>query len=199
MQVKRGLTALLGVVLTSLLTTAGHTNPASQCYKMTNSHYYKSGMGDGISWNPIGKCIVELDRSGYPKSIQILKTGKMVSTTADTPVQVLKPYQNPTGKWVQGIWESDAKRSAIFAVVLIPKAAEAQDFKHCSWNKKPTACRVTRNNNGFEIYYPNGGAILRVEYAGMGKVWLINDGVKEPGIIKGNTIKRLTDGIELTF
>ena len=88
---------------------------------------------------------------------------------------------------------------AVLGVLLISEHAYSQGFKHCSWNGKQTACRVTRINNGFEIYYPNGGLTLRVEYAGMGKVWLINDGVKEPGIIKGNTIKRLTDGIELIF
>ena len=76
-----------------------------------------SGIGSGIAWKPAGKCEVSLDADGYPKSIIILATGKIVSTTGDSPSQSLKPYQNPIGKWLQGIWENDAKRSAIFAVV----------------------------------------------------------------------------------
>jgi len=114
---KNLLNTLLGIFLTPLLATAANSSQLSQCYRMTNTQPYTSGLGGGISWKPVGKCIVNLDPDGYPNSIKVLSTGKTVSATFNSPSQGLKPYQNPTGKWVQGIWESDTKRSAIFAIV----------------------------------------------------------------------------------
>ena len=84
---------------------------------MTNSQAYESGIGSGITWKAAGRCEVRLDADSTPKSIKILATGKVVTTSGDSPSQSLKPYQNPTGKWMQGVWENNAKRSAIFAVV----------------------------------------------------------------------------------
>ena len=109
--------ALSGLFLTPLLATTANASQVSKCYRMTNTQSYEAGLGSGISWKPVGKCQVSLDSNRYPKSIKVLSTGKIVSATSDSPAQALKPYQNPTGKWVQGIWESDAKRSAIFATV----------------------------------------------------------------------------------
>ena len=78
-------------------------------------------------------------------------------------------------------------------------AMHAEGFTHCKWNGEWTACRVTKTTEGVDIYYPNGGETQRIIFAGEEKVWIINDGVKEPGIMKGQTIRRLTDGIEVSF
>ena len=75
---------------------------------------------------------------------------------------------------------------------------KAQDFRHCSWNGKPVACRVTPFENGVDIYWSSGGE-QRIVYAEGNKVWLINDGVREPGIIEGRTVTRLTDNVQFSF
>ena len=88
---------------------------------------------------------------------------------------------------------------AIAATFTLAAPGIAGDFNHCTWNGRLTACRATKMNDGYEIYYPNGGATQRIIYAGGSKVWIINDGVKEPGTISGRTVTRLTDGIKFSF
>jgi len=83
--------------------------------------------------------------------------------------------------------------------IIDTKPGIANDFKHCTWNGKAIACRATKTTDGYEIYYPNGGASQKIIFAGGNKVWIINDGVKEPGTIEGRTIKRLTDGTVFSF
>ncbi len=77
-------------------------------------------------------------------------------------------------------------------------AVNAQEFRHCRWGGKPAACRVTTFENGIDIYWSSGGE-QRIIYAEGNKVWLINDGVREPGVIKGRTVTRLTDNMQFSF
>lgn len=91
--------------------------------------------------------------------------------------------------------------SLAFGLSLLPcqiNSSNAQDFSHCSWNGKPAACRTSKTANGFRIYWSEGGVQEIVKDKG-DKVWIINDGVREPGVMKGRRIKRLTDGVEFTY
>lgn len=78
-------------------------------------------------------------------------------------------------------------------------AMHAEGFKHCKWNGEWTACRVTKTTEGVRIYYPNTGATQKIIFIDTERVWIINDGVREPGTMKGQTIRRLTDNIEFSF
>ena len=88
---------------------------------------------------------------------------------------------------------------AVTTYITIAAPGVTGDFNHCTWNGQLTACRATKTNNGYEIYYPDGGATQTIIYAERNMVWIINDGVKEPGTINGRTVTRLTDGIKFSF
>ena len=90
----------------------------SSCWRMTNDKYYSAGLGPGMDWKVLGTCHVTLTSDGSLQRIQVIKPkmdlwakpyGPESNTTA------LKPYQNPAGVWMLGLWESKAKRSAIYA------------------------------------------------------------------------------------
>ena len=81
---------------------------------------------------------------------------------------------------------------------LVIRDAGAEDFKQCMWNGNVTTCQATPTQNGIDIHW-SSGSVQRVIYNQGNKVWLINDGVKEPGTIKGRTVTRLSDNIQFSF
>ena len=78
------------------------------------------------------------------------------------------------------------------------RAAGAEVFKQCIWNGNVTTCQVTPIRNGIDILWASG-VEQRIIYDEGNKVWLIHDGVKEPGTIEGRTITRLSDNIQFSF
>ena len=103
--------------------TAATTNPAaaqtvmSSCWRMTNDQYYSAGLGPGMDWKILGVCYVTLDANRGVEKIDVIKPSMTLHRDAPTRggSAATKPYQNPTGVWAIGIWESPARRSAIFA------------------------------------------------------------------------------------
>ena len=76
--------------------------------------------------------------------------------------------------------------------------AGAEVFKQCMWNGNVTTCQVTPIQNGIDILWASGGE-QRIIYGEGNKVWVIHDGIKEPGTIEGRTITRLSDNIQFSF
>ena len=117
--------APLSCILGALIAVAGATiNPVSaetvmsSCWRMTNDQYYASGLGPGMDWKILGTCHVTLTSDRSLQRIQVIKPkmdlwAKPFGPESNTAA--LKPYQNPVGVWMLGLWENDAKRSAIFA------------------------------------------------------------------------------------
>ena len=113
-------TCLLGALVA---VTAATPNPAaaetvmSSCWRMTNDQYYAAGLGPGMDWKILGTCHVTLDANRGVEKIEVIKPS--MTLFRDSPNRggsaATKPYQNPTGVWALGIWESPARRSAIFA------------------------------------------------------------------------------------
>ena len=113
-------TCLLGALVA---VTAATPNPAaaetvmSSCWRMTNDQYYAAGLGPGMDWKILGPCHVTLDANRGVEKIEVIKPS--MTLYRDSPNRggsaATKPYQNPTGVWAIGIWESPARRSAIFA------------------------------------------------------------------------------------
>ena len=113
-------TCLLGALVA---VTAATPNPAaaetvmSSCWRMTNDQYYAAGLGPGMDWKILGTCHVTLDAHRGVEKIEVIKPS--MTLYRDSPNRggsaATKPYQNPTGVWALGIWESPARRSAIFA------------------------------------------------------------------------------------
>ena len=114
-------TCFLGalVAITTATTSPAAANTVmSSCWRMTNDQYYAAGLGPGMDWKILGTCHVTLTSDGSVQRIQVIKPkmdmwakpyGPESNTTG------LKPYQNPAGVWMLGLWESKAKRSAIYA------------------------------------------------------------------------------------
>ena len=105
----------LSAAVSSLPAQAGTV--MSSCWRMTNDTAYAAGMGPGMNWKILGTCHVTLGSDRQVKKIEVVKPAiKLYMNDSNRGgFAVTKPYQNPTGVWMIGIWESPARRSAIFA------------------------------------------------------------------------------------
>ena len=88
----------------------------SNCWRMTNDSYCAAGLGPGIEWRNLGSCRFNLASEGEVTQIEVIKPKQVLKMKQgqESNFAVTKPYQNPTGMWMLGIWETDAKQSAIF-------------------------------------------------------------------------------------
>ncbi len=90
----------------------------SSCWRMTNDQSYAAGVGPGMDWKILGTCHVTLTAEGEVQRIQVIKPKMdlwMKPYGPENNFAVTKPYQNPVGMWMIGMWETSARRSAIFA------------------------------------------------------------------------------------
>jgi hypothetical protein len=89
----------------------------SSCWRMRNNRADVAGIGPGINWKILGTCWVNLDSSRQVLNIEVMKP--TMTLNRDAPerggMAMTKPYQNPTGVWMLGVWESPSRRAAIFA------------------------------------------------------------------------------------
>ncbi len=98
--------------------TANAGKVMSSCWRMTNDQPYAAGVGPGMDWKILGTCYVTLNSQEDVIRIQVIKPKMdlwMKPYGPETNFAVTKPYQNPVGTWMIGIWETSARRSAIFA------------------------------------------------------------------------------------
>lgn len=114
-----GVVACFGLAVSSIVALdalkPAFANPwLTSCWRMTNDSYYSAGVGPGIKWKLLGYCQATLDKDGQVTKIQVTSPS-IVLIAKPGNTHSLKPYQNPNDVWMHGIWESDAKRSAIFA------------------------------------------------------------------------------------
>ena len=111
------LAVALGLFTANLSIPAQAESVMSSCWRMTNNQAYAAGIGPGINWKILGTCWVDLDSSRQVLKIEVIKPS--ITLYRDAPARggtaVTKPYQNPAGVWMLGVWESPARRAAIFA------------------------------------------------------------------------------------
>ena len=108
--------ALVAVTTATNIPAAAET-VTSSCWRMTNDRSYAAGLGPGMDWKILGTCQVTLDANRGVEKIEVIKPSMTLYRDSSDRggSAVTKPYQNPTGVWAIGIWESPARRSAIFA------------------------------------------------------------------------------------
>ena len=114
--------AIVGALFAIAATTgkpAAAETVMSSCWRLTNDQSYAAGLGlgPGMDWKILGSCQVTLDASKGVEKIEVIKPSITLYTDAPNRggMAATKPYQNPTGVWAIGIWESPERRSAIFA------------------------------------------------------------------------------------
>ena len=93
------------------------------CLQMTSNRRAAGGLGKGIKWEIVGACDVEIDPSnkGFVKSLTVYPYQKERSSfylkrIEDGLHQGLKPYQNPSGRWVHCLWRTKKHLKAICAI-----------------------------------------------------------------------------------
>ena len=93
------------------------------CLQMTSNQYAVGGLGEGIKWEILGACDVEIDPSnkGFVKSLTVYPYQKERSSFYLERIknglhQGLKPYQNPSGRLVHCLWRTKKHLKAICAI-----------------------------------------------------------------------------------
>ena len=93
------------------------------CLQMTSNRYARGGLGKGIKWEIMGACDVEIDPrdKGFVKSLTVYpyqsnRSSFYLERIEDGYHQGLKPYQNPSGKWVHCLWRTNKHLKAICAL-----------------------------------------------------------------------------------
>ena len=100
------------------------SNPVeTTCLQMTSNRLAAGGLGKGIKWEIVGACDVEIDLSnkGFVKSLTVYPYQKERSSfylerIEDGLHQGLKPYQNPSGRFVHCLWRTKKHLKAICAI-----------------------------------------------------------------------------------
>ena len=114
------ITATLLAIGSSIVQTAVAQTVGRSCWRMINNQSTIAGhAGLGMDWKLLGRCEVTLNSDGLPTRIQVISPPMdlRVIPYPNSNSVGLKPYQNPTGVWVHGFWESSSKRSAVFATL----------------------------------------------------------------------------------
>ena len=104
--------------------TVDFSKPArTTCLQMTSNRYARGGLGKRIKWEIVGACDVEIDPSnkGFVNSLTVYPYQKDRSSfylkrIEDGLHQRLKPYQNPSGRWVHCLWRTKNHLRAICAI-----------------------------------------------------------------------------------
>ena len=93
------------------------------CLQMTSNRYATGGLGEGIKWEILGACDVEIDpnNKGFVKSLTVYpyqseRSSFKLERIEDGLHQGLKPYQNPSGRLVHCLWRTKAHLKAICAI-----------------------------------------------------------------------------------
>ena len=93
------------------------------CLQMTSNRYSRGGLGKGIKWEIMGACDVEIDPSnkGFVKSLTVYpyqseRSSFYLERIEDGMHQGLKPYQNPSSRWVHCLWRNKKHLKAICAI-----------------------------------------------------------------------------------
>ena len=93
------------------------------CLQMTSNSRAVGGLGKSIKWEIVGACDVEIDPSnkGLVKSLMVYSYQPDMSTfnlerIEDGLHQVLKPYQNPSGRMVHCLWRTKKHLKSICAI-----------------------------------------------------------------------------------
>ena len=93
------------------------------CLQMTSNRSAVGGLGKGIKWEIVGTCDVEIDPSnkGFVKSFTIYpyqseRSSFYLERIEDGMHQGLKPYQNPSSRWVHCLWRNKKHLKAICAI-----------------------------------------------------------------------------------